>query len=93
MLTSRLYTALYQNTICRAKAAALKSENMFSLFTGLCIPFVSIVHTVKRLLNLEQLDIIGSESLEEIPRQNSRVHVAGALAELCRKMQSGQGRM
>lgn len=66
---------------------------MFSLFTGLCIPFVSIVHTVKRLLNLEQLDIIGSESLEEIPRQNSRVRVAGALAELCRKMQSGQGRM
>lgn len=55
------------------------------MFSGLCIPFVSIVHTVKRLLNPEQLDIIGSESLEEIQRQNSRGRVAGALAEPCRK--------
>lgn len=64
------------------KTAAFKSENTFR---SLYLAFVSIVHTIKQLPNPEQLDIIGTERLEEIQRQNSRGHVTGALAELPRK--------
>lgn len=35
------------------------------------------VHTIKQLPNLEQLDVIGTETLEEIQKQNSRGHVSG----------------
>lgn len=63
------------------------SENTFS---SLYLAFVSTVHTIKPLPNLEQLDIIGTESLEEIWRWNSRGHVTGAGAELWRQR---QGRM
>lgn len=68
--------------MCRVKTAALKRKNMFS---GLYLAFVSTVYTIKQLPNLEQLDIIGTEGLEEIQRQNSSGHVAGALAEPRRK--------
>ena len=60
------------------KTAAVKRENTFS---SLYPAFVSIVHTIKQLPNLEQLDVIGTES-EELQRQTSRGRVAGALAEL-----------
>lgn len=64
------------------KAPDLKTANRFS---GPYPPSVSIVLTIKQLPNLERLDIISTESLEEIPRQKSRGHVAGAPAELVRK--------